>query len=82
MAFLVVAASSTLAGATPMSVVTRGVIAFVVFGLFGLIVLPGVVRRVVTDLAKHEQEKRRKEQEQAHQGEEQSGDQPSTQEPE
>ena len=81
-AFLVVAASSTLAGAAPMSVVTRGVIAFVVFGVFGLVVLPGVLRRVVTDLARHEQEKRRKEQEETHQDEKQPKEEPSISESE
>lgn len=57
-AFIVVAVSSSVAGATPMGVVTRGVAAFVVFGLFGLVALRGVVRGVIVELAKQAEAKR------------------------
>jgi predicted branched-subunit amino acid permease len=60
-AFIVVATSSSLAGATPTSVVTRGVAAFVTFGLFGLVALRGVVFGVISELAKQAEEKRQKE---------------------
>ena len=62
-AFIVVAASSSLAGASPTSVVTRGVAAFVVFGVFGLVALRGVVYGVISELARQADEKRRKAQE-------------------
>ncbi len=63
MAFVVVAVSSSLAGASPMSVISRGVVAFVVFGVFGLVALRGVVYSVISDLARQAEEKRRKEEE-------------------
>jgi len=69
-AFIVVAASSSLAGASPTSVVTRGVAAFVVFGVFGLVALRGVVYGVISELARQGDEKRRKAQEE-HQPEQQ-----------
>ena len=69
-AFIVVAVSSSLAGASPTSVVTRGVAAFVVFGVFGLIAFRGVVYGVISELARHAEEKRRKAEEE-HQTEEQ-----------
>jgi len=56
-AFVVVAGSSWLAGASPTSIVTRGVIAFVVFGVFGLVALRGVVSGVIGELAKQAEEK-------------------------
>jgi flagellar biosynthesis/type III secretory pathway M-ring protein FliF/YscJ len=59
-AFIVVAVSSSLAGASPTSVVTRGVAAFVVFGAFGLVALRGVVYGVIRELARQAEEKRRK----------------------
>ena len=61
-AFIVVAVSSSLAGASPTGVVTRGVAAFVVFGLFGLVALRGVVLGVISELAKQGEEKRHKDQ--------------------
>jgi hypothetical protein len=63
-AFIVVAVSSSLAGATPTSTISRGVAAFVVFGVFGLVALRGVVYGVISELAKQAEEKRRKEMEQ------------------
>jgi hypothetical protein len=62
-AFIVVAVSSSLAGASPTGVVTRGVAAFVVFGVFGLVAFRGVVYGVISELARQSEEKRRKEQE-------------------
>jgi len=55
-AFAVAAISSSLAGASLMSVITRGVVAFVVFGVFGIIGLRGLVSRVIGDLARHAEE--------------------------
>jgi hypothetical protein len=66
-AFIVVALSSSLAGAAPTSVVTRGVVAFVVFGLFGLVALRGVVYGVIRELAEQAEAKRRDELEQQQQ---------------
>ena len=57
-AFVVVAISSWLAGASPMSIVSRGVAAFVGFGVFGLVALRGVVYRVISELAEQAEEKR------------------------
>jgi predicted branched-subunit amino acid permease len=65
-AFIVVAVSSSLAGASPTSVVTRGVAAFVVFGLFGLVALRGIVLGVISELAKQAEEKRHKDSENQH----------------
>jgi hypothetical protein len=62
-AFIVVAVSSSLAGASPTSVVTRGVAAFVVFGVFGLVAFRGVIYGIISELARQSEEKRRKEQE-------------------
>jgi hypothetical protein len=62
-AFVVVAVSSHMGGALPMSVVTRGIAAFVVFGVFGLVALRGLVLRVITELARQAEEKRRKQHE-------------------
>ena len=64
-AFVVVAVSSSLAGASPTSTVSRGVAAFVVFGVFGLVALRGVVYGVIRELAKQAEEKRLKETEQS-----------------
>jgi hypothetical protein len=63
-AFVVVAVSSSLAGASPTSTISRGVAAFVVFGVFGLVALRGVVYGVISELAKQAEEKRQKEVEQ------------------
>jgi hypothetical protein len=60
-AFVVVAVSSSLAGASPMSVISRGVAAFVFFGAFGLVALRGVVYNVIGELARQAEEKRHKE---------------------
>ena len=83
-AFLVVATSSVLAGAAPMSVVTRGVIAFVVFGVFGLVALRGVVRRVIGELAAPDEDKPEQQEAQktAPQTDEQHTQNPSTPTPE
>jgi predicted branched-subunit amino acid permease len=71
-AFIVVAVSSSLAGASPTSVVTRGVAAFVAFGLFGLVALRGVVLGVIRELAKQAEEKRQKELGQQHKHDDQA----------
>ena len=57
-AFVVVAGSSWMAGASSTSIVSRGVAAFVGFGVFGLVALRGVVYRVISELAKQAEEKR------------------------
>jgi predicted branched-subunit amino acid permease len=59
-AFIVVAVSSSLAGASPTGVVTRGVAAFVAFGVFGLVALRGIVLGVLSELAKQGEERRQK----------------------
>ena len=62
-AFVVVALSSWMAGASSTSTVSRGVAAFVGFGVFGLVALRGVVYRVISELAKQAEEKRLQEKE-------------------
>lgn len=77
-AFAVVAVSSSLAGASPMSVLTRGVVAFVVFGVFGIVALRGLVRRVIGDLVQHAEEKGRQDETAARAAQEEEKNSPLT----